>query len=101
MKIFTVYYEDQDGNLKKAVIIDKTIRILAKKLKKDGIHPIKITDITDENAINFELLKETLVNSGNFKILQIEYIMKIIIENCNSIKATSDYTCSSAAMTSD
>lgn len=85
MKIFTIYCEDQDGNLKKAVIIDKTIRILAKKLKKDGIHPIKITDITDENAINSKKLKEVLVNSGDFKILQIEYIMKTIIENCSLV----------------
>lgn len=90
MKIFTVYYENQDGNLEKATMIDKTVRFLTKKLRKDGINPIKINDITDKNAINLETFRDTLVNSKNFTILQIEYIMKTIAENCRSVTTTSD-----------
>lgn len=85
MKIFKVYYENENGELKKTELYAKTIRQLTKNLRNQKLNPVRVTDITSDNLIDYATIKHVLEDSHNFSDLQIECVMQSIIENCSSV----------------
>ncbi len=85
MKIFKVYYENESGEIQKAELYAKTVRLLTKNLRNQKLKPIQVTDITNDNMLDYTTIKRVLEDSRKFSNLQIECVMQSIIENCSSI----------------